>query len=291
MAFLSTAFLGSHTVAVPRKVAINKAVIGDAQFDTVFATTDTTPLSASFPAQWSESILMWATFDESLAGGSIDFVTSDVMAVAIRRREKGTGAWTEVYRKRIEAGAIEDFKFVLYDVSARAGVTYEYAFVPILVGSEGAMAVQEVKCEFKGLWIYGASVHYHTDLNVRVKIERNFSGNEVTTLGRRYPYYVSYGQSNYDSGSISGVFAPYDEGQCKYILPASTLWRERLIDFLSDRKPKVIKTWDGRLWVAGITPSVSQEDGVAPVTSISFIQIAASDDMTSLSAYGFIKEE
>lgn len=291
MAFIHTAFIGSPTVAMPRKTGMRKVTIGDAKFDTVFATKDVTPLSASFPAQWGENILMWATFDENLTGGSMDFAMADVMAVAIRRREKGTGAWTEIYRKRIEDMEDGNFKFILYDISARAGVTYEYAFVPILIGSEGVMDVQEVKCEFKGLWICGDTAHYHTDMNVKIKTDRNFSGNGVTTLGRRFPYYISYGQSNYDTGTITGVFAPYDDIHCRYVLPGSALWREQLMDFLSDRKPKVIKTWDGRLWVAGITSSISQEDGIAPVTTIGFTQITSGDDTETLKAYGLIKEE
>lgn len=291
MAFLTTAFTGWHTVAVPRGGTVRKAKIAGAQFDTVFATTDTTPLSASFPAQWSEKVLMWATYDDGLQAGSVAFATSDVMAITLRRREKGTGEWVEIYRKSIRPDVIEDFNFVIYDVSAKAGITYEYAFVPILSGSEGAMTIQEVTSEFKGLWICGAGAQYSTDMNVKVRTDRNFSGNAVPTIGRKFPYFVSYGQSNYDTGVITGAFAPFDAEQCKYIFDGSTQWRERLIDFLSDRKPKVIKTWDGRLWIASISPVISTEGGRLPTMTINFTQIADSNDMATLNAYGFMKEE
>lgn len=286
IAFSGVDFSGCRSVSSDMK----SVYISGGKVDSLYITKDINEsIIPEDDTPWTKDTIVHARFNETLIGGNIDVLLSDTSAIVIRRREKGTSMWTEIFRKTISGE--KDFQFSIYDTSARSGVTYEYAFTPVLPGQEGAMTITEAACKHDGVFIIGAGDSYYTDAGVSLNVDRSFDAQTITTIGRRYPLFASFGKHNYDTGTISGIFAIFDKERCTYRFDGSALWREKLIQFLSDGMPKIIKTWDGRIWVACIMSPISVDSGRTQRISMRFEQIASPSDTQMLRQFSLIHQE
>lgn len=83
-----------------------------------------------------------------------------------------------------------------------------------------------------------------------------------TPFGSRYPVVVSNGLINYQTGSINGYILSDDKADLELTSDARKKLiarRNQLVKFLTNKKPKIIKDWNGQAWLCIITgnPSTS----------------------------------
>lgn len=90
---------------------------------------------------------------------------------------------------------------------------------------------------------------------------------------------VFYGsEANYYNGNFSGVIIKWDQSTDMFDFDGSVDYRETFIDWLTNKKPKVLKMYDGRAWLINANGNVSYSDDEHPdKVEISFDFIETGD--------------
>lgn len=210
---------------------------------------------------YNDTTELYAQFNGNLYAGNSDFGVDSVTNILIKRREVGEFEWFNMFDVKVDS--VEDFNFVVVDRYAKAGVKYQYAFVPIINGleSEYSIATCEatnedyVVCNFEGVIVMDKDTMYNTILDISTNTQKNHSKSYVTTLNNRYPFVVKNSINNYYTGSISATylhFIGYD-----YDKEGSRKYREEFLDFLVNDNTKIIKIYDGRTFLCEIVDAIS----------------------------------
>lgn len=209
------------------------------------------------PTSWDFDTILDCKFENNISGGNIADLTTDVTAIRIKRREKGTFDWVTI--KEITINSEDDLHFAFTDNLNLNWVEYEYAFVPVMNITEGNYVVQDVWSEFNGVYIcdvdtvykFTQGVQYNTnDMNQQVGI--------FTPFGRKYPVVMSNSLMAYQTGSITGMVLPENFEQTGNISRDEIVaQRNSLLNFLTNKKAKIIKDWNGNAWLCFITDKVS----------------------------------
>lgn len=240
--------------------------------------------SDEMPTQWANSFIMDCDFDDpSLNAGNVEGLLSGANKILVKRRLAGvysniSEGWGII--AEININSLADLKFVVYDYTSGSHTTYEYTLVPTLIQTQGGMQVEvessitknsvilQETSDFKGVFI--------CDINNAYKLDADISYGSATfnqligvhqTLGSKYPIVVTNSVIDYTSGSVSGmILNKYygkidpDTGEMvgldrKGIVEA----REEFRDFITSKTPKILKDWNGNIWLVMITESPSYD--------------------------------
>lgn len=250
---------------------INYIKIENGIYDDVYATHVNTNIKAVneyvVPEEWDEETYLHAKFNGDLFSGNTNFGVENTTNIIVKRREKGSYKWFPLFN--IEADSSEDFNFVIIDPYAASGVTYEYAVVPIINGVEGEYSITECKVSFDNLVIIDKDETFTTMLDVEYSQQKNNTTSSVLPIESRYPIYVTNASNDYYTGNISATFIEIINGEL--VLDNTTKYREKVLDFLNNRKVKYIKEPNGKCWIASIGTTISEESkGHPDVRTISF---------------------
>lgn len=293
MIFLGMTFgAGAHTLDyTPTHLNnVNSLTLKNGVFDDLFITQNTNQsYSTSISKEWDFDTILHAEFNGDLLAGNVDFTAEQVSDVRIKRRKKDTFDWLTLFQ--IPITSHESFQFERFDPYTQSGVEYEYALVPVLNGTEGNFNINNVKSEFPGLFIVEKEQRFDTILETAISTQKNRPSAIVNTLGRKYPYVILNGENNYYSGNVSAIFIEKDIERCYWRIKDGYNYRKNLLEFLCNGKPKILKYYDGRIWMISIvdnpTEAVdSHED--APTTSFSWAEIGNCESSIDLYTYGFI---
>ena len=205
------------------------------------------------PVGWTENTLMNADFSGNASAGNVDEIATDVTGVRIKRRIKGTFDWMTI--REISVSKPEDMSFVIMDNLNVNNVEYEYAFVPMRQEVEGNYIIESIVSKFNGVFI--------CDINTVIKFKAGveYSNNDaVQQIGvlqpynRQYPIIVSNSIINYQTGSIGGWVLP-ENFEENYNIDRAEIVKERKIitDYLQNKKPKIIKDYNGNAWLVFFT--------------------------------------
>lgn len=288
MLFLQRGFCAARNTldATPTDVSdVSKITLQNGIYDDLF-------LSKNRLAQntdWDFNTLLHAMFEGNLFAGNVDFTSNQVSMIRVKRREKGTYDWTTLFEVPIKTE--QDFIFERFDKYAKSNTDYEYALVPITNNVEGNLNIGTVRSEFDGLFITEKEQSFYAYLDISFNVQKNRSTSVVETLGSKYPFVISNGESNYCSGSISATFAPIDETSCNFLWNDNAKYHNALLNFLSNGKPKIIKLNDGQIWLASITGNIQSDPDGHPQkikTSFNFTEIGDCDSIEDLYNNNFI---
>lgn len=251
--------------------------------------------SADIPTAWDFLTVMNANFNGTLNAGNIDFALDSIDGFNIKRRKVGTFDWINL--SYIPVGSISGFDITYTDNLAQSGVEYEYALVPVVGGVEGNYMSKTIGADFDGVFICDADTIYRFYAGVSYGTsERVQKIGVFEPYGRQYPVVVSNGAINYESGSFSGqVLAPGYLESGKFDRLAMTKEQKVLVDFLTNKKAKIIKDWNGRIWLCIITsaPSIDYEQasGMALATvGANYVEIGDANSQGDLYNAGLISE-
>lgn len=233
---------------------ITTTTIQNGIYDYFYAGYDvTSEYSHALPTAWDFNTIMDCNFDGNISAGNIDDLTSNISSVRIKRREKGTFDWTTI--KEIAVTSIDDLSFIFTDNLASNYTQYEYAYVPITGQTEGSYTVSEVYSKFKGVFI--------CDVNTVYKFYADVEYGSTDTVqkigtyepfGRKYPVMVSNGLLGYDTGTVSALIVPKNFTEVhEFDRQAITKERNALFKWLTNKKPKMLKDWNGDEWLIQIT--------------------------------------
>ena len=114
--------------------------------------------------------------------------------------------------------------------------------------------------------------------------------------GRKYPVVVSNGLINYANGTVKGTVLPDSFFEDRVLNRVEMVQqREQLLDFLTNKKAKILKDWNGNSWLMIVVdnPTVSYVNnsgmGIADV-EVKWVELGDSDNQADLYNNGILEE-
>jgi len=287
MIFLGYAFAGGNYSLDPTPInqedtttiKVSNSVVGD-----LFATNEDLTYSTDIPSTWNFYTIMHGKFSGNLLAGNIDFTVSEVDSLRVERRKKGSTVWTILYEQVVTTK--DDLNVLYYDKTARANTTYEYAIVPVFDQVEGTKYSKEITTDYQGIFVIDGENVFSTELDVSISKKRNKPRSVITPINRKYPFTVSNGENNYNSGSVSAQWLEYDPETDDWDKDGGNAFVDSLEDFLNNGLPKLIKYQDGRMWLVNVTsPEITEtedENHLQIHTSFDWTEIGDCESVSDL---------
>ena len=275
---------------------INNIMLTNAIYDHFNITRNiNTSVSSTIPTAWDYDTIMDASFENNINAGNVDFIAEQISAIKIKRRIQGEFNWLTL--TTIPINNVEDLTFAFNDLLNQYGVQYEYAFVPIIEDVEGDYIINSVFSQFNGVFIGDAQNIYKFLYEVEYGSNaRNQQIGVFQVLGKQYPVLVANGALSYESGSVSATILNDDFQETGIIdRVAITQQKDALKDFLTDRKAKILKDWNGNIWLCivnsniGITYKSSYGMGI-PVINFEWTEIGDAQSQQDLYNNGILDE-
>ena len=177
-----------------------------------------------------------------------------------------SGGWLTLYSQPITQASDMDFTFI--DFLNQYGKTYKYALVPLLTQTQSGVEVEveggytvsnEVQSVFDGVFIADSTGSQKCKANVGYgNVDMNQVVGSITPIGAKYPIIITNSHNQYHNGSISGTIVPddyYFNGNLSRIDMVNK--RNELEQFFTNKRVKVIKDWNGNIWLVMIVGNVS----------------------------------
>jgi len=202
--------------------------IMNAYFDDLYASSDSNYNSETL--SWDFSTIFWAAFKGNLLAGNILIPIDSISSIRIKVREYGETLWKTIYEYEINSE--EDFNFAKTYYYLKGNKTqYEFAIVPVLNGTEANYITNTIVSDFDGCYFCTQSKQYHAFINLSVEVTTNKEKNYITTLGRKKPFAISNGLSQYDTLSVSASFVPMNG--CELDFDNAAYYRQEVNKFLT----------------------------------------------------------
>ena len=218
--------------------------------------------SSIIPTDWDINTLMNADFAGNISAGNVAQVASGVTSVRVKRRVKGTFDWITI--REIPVSKPEDMSFVITDNLNAYNVEYEYAFVPMMEDVEGSYIIESILSKFEGVFICDIDTVFK--FYAGVEYDDNDAVQQVGVFqpfNRKYPIVVSNSIMQYQTGSIGGWVLPEDY-EDTHVFDRSKIVKEKevLLNFLMNKKPKILKDMNGNNWLVYFTgnPTVTYDN-------------------------------
>lgn len=249
--------------------------------------------STDIPQIWDYDTILNADFDGNLNAGNIDFLINQITSIKIKRRVKGTFDW--IVLTQIPINSIEDLAFAFTDRLNANETEYEYAFVPMLNDIEGNYITNSILSKFNGVFIGDSDSIYKLYYDVSYDTnKRNQSIGTFEPLGQQFPVIVANGLLSYESGTVSATVLneSYDKDGV-LDRKATVQAKDVLKDFLTNRKAKILKDWNGNIWLCIVTgsPQVTYKSGSGmgiPQVTFDWTEIGKFDSQEDLYANGLV---
>lgn len=260
---------------------IKNVRLNNGYIDEVYLSHNTTYSMDVIPQEWGFDTIFHAFFKNTLGAGNVDYLATEITALRLKRREAGTYEWLTI--AEFPVNSIEDLTISYIDKYVPMGDTVEYMLVAMINNIESTFAISTAESIYDGIVISEKDETYRAFVYEYVPTERNQQTAVITTLKGKYPYVIRNGESNYTSGQVHAGFFPLDGCELDMEFLMSTEYREKLTDFLTNGKPKLLKLDDGRSWIVSIIDNiVHSEDGGILYTDFSFVQTGNALDTEDL---------
>ena len=255
------------------------------------------PYSSEEPTLWEYLTVMDANFDGTLQAGNVGYVLDNIDGIKIKRRKVEEYDWITLnYVSAEDLGTT--LSFVLNDNLNQNDTEYEYAFVPVFQGIEGNYITNTIKSKFNGVFICDAESIYKFYTNVSYGTnERVQQIGVFEPFGRKYPVVVSNALLNYETGSFKGDILNNDFLETRKINAKEIVEkRKQIIDFLTNKKAKILKDWNGNFWLIFITDNIqtsyANNSGMSIVNvDAEWTEIGDANSGSDLYLNGILKEE
>ena len=259
---------------------INTIELSNGLYDELFVTNDVeSELTETVPEDWDFNTILHATFDGNAMAGNINWAIDTVSDIAIKRRKVGEFNWITLETKEVDN--YDDFSIVGVDKTASPNFEYEYAVVPVLNGIEGNYSsAVPLKVITSSLVVLDKDEMWATVVTDGFCDEvSNVPNSTITTMNDIYPTIISNTSANYKTITVNCQFIPTEEDSMESCSAISdTLTPDKITEnnnafmsFLNNKKPKLLKNLDGRIWLVYVTtPPTNSADGYYLLRKITF---------------------
>lgn len=255
MVFFGFSFFGDSTSVLPTATNVNNinyVELKNGIYDDLYITRNTTDISEEIPEQWDHDTILHAGFEDNTNAGNVDWTVDNTTALLVKRKEVGETQWMTIAEHPVST--IEDFTFAGIDKYARGNSEYQYAIVPTLGNVEGNYTTVDVESKFEGIFLAENDIIYGSYITGDfVDTTRVLPSTVLSLPNQKYGVYCSNSIANYDTGSISCTFVYLDEKTCEYDFEHIANQTKNIMKYLTNRKPKLLKIYDGRMWLIMVT--------------------------------------
>lgn len=289
--------------------------VGSSYYVTVEVTTtqgmSVSARSNTFTVSIDTPTLGEATIVNNACDGYINVISNlseeydeSITNILVKRQDVAdvSGTWLTLYSQPITQASDMDFTFI--DFTNQYGKTYKYALVPLLIQQQSGVEVEveggytvsdEVQSIFDGVFIADSTGSQKCKANVGYgNVDMNQVVGSITPIGAKYPIVITNSQNQYHNGSISGTIVPddyYFNGNLSRIDMVNK--RDELEQFLTNKRAKIIKDWNGNIWLVMIMDNVSctfnNNYGMGIVNfSTSWVEVGDPTNQQDLQATGLI---
>lgn len=269
----------------------------NAIFDHMNITKDTSlEYNTTVPTDWNYDTVLDVDFEGNLNASNVEFEISQISALKVKRRKKGELNWFTLKTINID-GDVSKMNFTIIDKLNAYDTEYEYALVPVMSGVEGNYIIQSILSKFNGVFVLDNQQTFKFFYDVQYGTNaRNQSVSSFTPLGRKYPVIVSNGILSYDNGTLSATILNDDFETTGVLNPVAIVKKKELLkDFLTNKKAKILKDWNGNLWLIFVSssPKITYKAGAGmkiPSIQFDWIEIGDSNNQIDLYNAGFLEE-
>ena len=249
--------------------------------------------SSIIPTDWDINTLMNADFAGNVSAGNVGQLATGITSIRVKRRIKGTFDWITI--REIPVSKPEDLSFVITDNLNAYNVEYEYAYVPMMEDVEGSYIIESILSKFEGVFICDVDTVFK--FYAGVEYDTNDAVQQIGVFqpyNRKYPIIVSNSVMQYQTGGVGGWILPEDYDDT-HVFDRSKIVKEKevLLNFLMNKKPKILKDMNGNNWLVYFTgnPSVTYDNnygqGMLKV-SAQWTEVGDPNDKTDLYENGLI---
>lgn len=288
MIFLGTTFFSGRNILDPspaKTASISKISIRDGTYDQIFVSKNPDLEVEDGYSEWDFDTVMNADYDNGhLDAGNSGFSLNNTDTVIIKCREKGTMDWTTIYAKDIHK--VEDFSIRINDYYRPGNKDFEYMVVSVCNGAENSYIARDIHSVFDCLCICDKDNIYGTiyDLDY-MDTTVNTSNTVVELLNNEYPAVISNSPTHYESCTTTGAFIKLDQDKGKVDSSSGLQYRSDIKKWFNNRKPKILKFYDGRIWlinIKGVISDVAKGHNDLRQLSFEWVEIGNVNDMKTL---------
>lgn len=248
---------------------------------------------------WTDSTILLAKFQGNLIGGTTGIDGYDISIIQFVKRKSDKDEW-QIYKEvEFEKGQ-KRYEFIDYFIESEQ--EYQYGIRPIAYVYDDDNNIIDIKygeigsvdsiyITYDYACVYGKDnnnndVSYTLIYNFKLgDITTNINSNTIQTLGNQYPTIV-YGDSNYKSGNVSCLLVTEESATGQINLLTEKNLRNDIEEFLSNKKPKLLKYADGTYLLVNISDNFTlspNENLLGSYTlSFNFAEIGDANDIETL---------
>ena len=279
MFIIGNNFVGGNFASVLTPTAVDNIhylELSNGKYDGFFVSRNPAiPFSKDIPGNWDFDTILYAQFNNSTNAGNVDWSLETVSDMVLKRRLEGSHEWMTLLVKPVRE--ISDFSIHFNDYLVPNRAQADYAIVPVLYGSEGSYNISKIEVNFEKLFIIENGNVYGTLItDAFCDTTSNLPSSTVELLNSKYPLIINHSAANYQTGVCTGSFVPtVTEDGCFYAYDTSddyirVSYQKEIVDMLCNRKPKLLKMPDGRVWVIKVTGLTDTADKAYNNRNISF---------------------
>lgn len=265
------------------------------KFDEVYIDLDTTVSTDIVkPTEWGFQTVIDAKFQGDLEGGSVSGSGQVITAIRIQRQKEDEIVWNDILQIDYSTGYQSYYTFT--DKYIQNGISYRYALIPLSGNTLGYRQSSElITVDFDGVFFSDLTHNYRLYYNLELgDFEHNTPSSVQEPLNSQYPI-VTYGTLDYIRGSVEALFlsASTVATNGNINIRSEKLERQELMNFMKNKKPKILRNSDGNLLLVTIidnpkeTPN-NQIRGIANV-SFNFVEIGNVEDTDNLKTLGLLE--
>lgn len=254
--FLGSTFIGSGDTAfgiAQPEATITNLTMKNVVLDEIYATKQVlVKFNWEIPTDWTFDTHLHALYRDDVHAGNVNYSESVVQKVKIKKRYKGDFAWKTIYEKEIHTN--DDFAIEIWDYLEPSRRYIEYAYVAVIANADMDTISTEVYSEFDSYFIVGQDEIYPAILDASTTLQLNRESKTIVAMGSKYPYVVNNGISKYYSGTMTATFIELKD--CDFDVENGWSYRNKIDEFLTDGRAKIIKTFEGDMWMANIVGNI-----------------------------------
>lgn len=205
--------------------------------------------------------IMHCTYNETINAGNLTYSREQLHAIKLKRRYpdmNNNSQKTVYYQDTFES--LEDYNISMIDYLQPSNTNVEYLFVPVLENESEVPDTDNankasVYSQFYTWYIVGQDAIYPCIIDMECTPSANAEIGTIVPLNSKYAYTIRNGSSQYYSGTMTATFIEIVCNDKSYPVKAEEGWKYRnMIDkFLLDGRAKIIKSFEGDIYLAGIS--------------------------------------
>lgn len=256
LTYAADAYSVSSTLSQDNNIDILE--IKNAHFDEVLVTNKVYDVfDGTYDTTWTFDTRLYAKLDGRLYAGNVNFTESIVEQVRIKKRTSKDSKFQTIFEKPINTKEDLAIEFIDY---LEPVDKVEYAYVPVISGAEDNYIVNSVESKFDYYFLIDSDMSYPCICNVVRSETYNYGATAVKPLNRKYPITVINGITGYKSGTFECIFlnVSCDKTDNDGLLPYQ--YRDKIIQMLTNGQPKLIKSYEGELFMINITDNIEESE-------------------------------